>query len=125
MSARRAGPAGGRGGALRMRRIKCKTAAGVQKEMLIFCLVYNLTHAIMLQAAQRQQVSPDRISFLDTVRWLLAADSGEPLPDLVVNPLRKNRHQPRVVKDRHDGYQRIPTPRAIMNRHPDKWPGRK
>lgn len=110
---------------LKMRRIKCQTAAGVQKEMVIFCLVYNLTHALMMQAAGRQQVPPDRISFLDTLRWLLSAVPGEPLPDLLVNPHRKGRHQPRVVKDRHDGYHRMNTPRSIMNQHPEKWPGRK
>ena len=110
---------------LQMRRIKSKTAAGVQKEMVVFCLVYNLIHAIMLQAAQRQQVTPDRISFIDTLRWLLSAEPGEPLPDLVVNPHRKGRHQPRVVKDRHDGYQRMTVPRSTMNRHPERWPGRK
>jgi hypothetical protein len=110
---------------LKMRRIKCQTATGVQKEMVVFCLVYNLAHALMLQAAQRQQVPPDRISFLDTLRWLISAAPGEPLPDLLVNPRRKGRHQPRVVKDRHDGYQRMTTPRPIMNRHPEKWPGRK
>jgi hypothetical protein len=110
---------------LKMRRIKCQTAAGVQKEMVVFCLVYNLTHALMMQAARRQQVEPDRISFLDTLRWLLWAQPGEPLPDLLVNPRRKDRHQPRVIKDRRDGYQRMNHPRSIMNRHPEKWPGRK
>jgi len=110
---------------LKMRRVKCQTAAGVQKEMLVYCLVYNLTHAIMLEAAKRQQVPPDRISFIDTVRWLLSAEPGEPLPHLVVNPDRKGRHQPRVVKDRRDSYQRMTKPRSVMNRHPEKWPGRK
>jgi hypothetical protein len=110
---------------LKMRRIKCQTAAGVQKEMVIFCLVYNLTHALMLRAAGRQRVPPDRISFLDTLRWLLSATPGAPLPDLLVNPRRKGRHQPRVVKDRHDGYQRMTVPRGLMNQHPENWPGRK
>lgn len=110
---------------LTMRRIKCQTAAGVQKEMVVFCLVYNLTHALMIQAARRQQIPPDRVSFIDTLRWLLSAVPGEPLPDLLVNPRRTGRHQPRVVKDRHDGYQRMNTPRSIMNRNPEKWPGRK
>jgi hypothetical protein len=110
---------------LKMRRIKCQTAAGVQKEMVIFCLVYNLTHALMLRAAGRQRVPPDRISFLDTLRWLLSAAPGAPLPDLLVNPRRNGRHQPRVVKDRHDGYQRMTVPRGLMNQHPENWPGRK
>ena len=110
---------------LKMRRIKCKTADGVQKEMLVFCLVYNLVHAVMMRAARRQHVEVDRVSFLDALRWVWSAVPGEELPDLLINPRRKNRHQPRVVKDRHDGYQRMTQPRSKMNRHPDRWPGRK
>ena len=110
---------------LKMRRIKCQTAEGVQKEMVVFCLVYNLTHALMMQAAEGQRVPPERISFLDTLRWLLSAAPGAPRPVLVVNPRRQGRHQPRVVKDRHDGYQRMNTPRSLMNQHPENWPGRK
>lgn len=110
---------------LQMRRIKCQTAQGVQKEIVVFGLVYNLIHAVMMQAARQQHVPPQRISFLDTLRWLLWAQPGEPLPKLLVNPHRKNRHQPRVVKDRHDGYQRMNCPRSIMNQQPNKWYGRK
>jgi hypothetical protein len=110
---------------LKMRRIKSRTPDGVQREIIVYCLVYNLTHAIMLQAAARQRVAPDRISFIDALRWILSAMPGEPLPNLLVNPRRKGRHQPRVVKDRHDGYQRMNQPRFIMNQCPARWPGRK
>jgi hypothetical protein len=110
---------------LKMRRIKCRTAQGLQKEMLVFCLVYNLVHALMLQAAATQNVTPDRISFLDSLRWLLSARPGQTLPLLRINKNRQGRHQPRVVKDRHDGYQRMTVPRSKMNRHPEKWTGRK
>jgi hypothetical protein len=110
---------------LKMRRIKCQTAAGVQKELLIFCLVYNLTHAVVLQAAQRQHTPPERLSFIDALRWLLTAAPGEPIPHLRVNPCRKGRHQPRVVKDRRDGYQRMTRTRSHMNKNPAYWPGRK
>jgi len=98
---------------LRMRKVKSKTAIGVQKELAIYCLVYNLVHCVMLEAARRQRVTPDRISFIDTVRWLLCADSGE-APDLVVNPWRPGRHEPRVVKDREDTYTKMTRPRAIL-----------
>ena len=110
---------------LKMRRIKCQTALGVQKEMVIFCLVYNLVHALMQEAAVRQKTTPDRISFIDALRWMLSAAPGEALPKLLVNPLRKGRQQPRVVKDRHDGYQRMTRPRSEMNKNPGDWPGRK
>jgi len=110
---------------LKMRRIKCQTAAGVQKEILIFCLVYNLTHALMLQAARQQNKPPERISFIDALRWLLTAEPAEVPGQLTVNPRRQGRHQPRVVKDRHDGYQRMTRTREHMNKNPENWPGRK
>lgn len=92
---------------LKMRKLKSRTVAGVQKELAIYCLVYNLLHAVMLKAAQRQKVNPDRISFIDTLRWLLSAQPSEPLPELVVNPLRPNRHEPRVLKDRPATYSKM------------------
>lgn len=101
---------------LKMRQVKSRTPRGVQKEVAVYCLVYNLVHLVMLEAAQRQQVRPDRISFIDTVRWLLSAEPGEPLPPLVVNPLRPGRHEPRVVKDRHDSYPRMTRPRRQLRK---------
>jgi hypothetical protein len=109
---------------LRMRKVKSETAAGVQKEIAVYCLVYNLVHMVMLAAAQRQGVQPHRISFIDTVRWLLSASPGDPLPDLIVNPRRKGRHEPRVVKDLNDTYPKMKCPRRQMKRHPNTWPGR-
>jgi hypothetical protein len=101
---------------LRMRKVKSKTAIGVQKELAVYCLVYNLVHLVMLEAAQRKKVTPDRISFIDTVRWLLSADPGEP-PDLAVNPLRPGRHEPRVVKDQLDSYTKMCRPRHVLRKH--------
>jgi hypothetical protein len=56
---------------LKMRQVKSRTAQGVLKELTVYALVYNLIHRVMLQAAGRQGVTPDRIGFLDTLRWLL------------------------------------------------------
>ncbi len=44
---------------------------GVQKELAVYCLVYNLVHAVMLAAAARQHKDLRRISFHDTIRWLV------------------------------------------------------
>jgi len=109
---------------LKMRRIKCKTADGVQKEMAVYCLVYNLVRMIMLEAARRQKVPPDRISFIDAVRWLLWAAPGEQLPNLIVNPRREGRHEPRVIKDLQDTYRKMTVPRWKMRNHPARWGGR-
>lgn len=101
---------------LKMRRVKSQTAAGVQKEIAVYTLVYNLVRVVMLEAARRQRTTPDRISFIDTVRWLLWAQAGEPLPALIVNPARPDRHEPRVVKDRQDSYPYLNKPRAQMRK---------
>lgn len=101
---------------LKMRKVKSKTAEGVKKELTVYALVYNLVHAVMAAAALRQGVTPDRISFIDAVRALLSAEPGEDLPDLIVNPRRPDRHEPRVVKDREDTYTKMTRPRAELRR---------
>jgi hypothetical protein len=101
---------------LKMRKVKSMTPDGVKKELAVYCLVYNLVHGIMLQAAVRQAVTPDRISFIDTVRWLISAGPGADLPDLIVNPERPGRHEPRVTKDRQDTYPKMCRPRAVLRK---------
>jgi hypothetical protein len=107
---------------LKMRTIKSQTEDGARKELAIYCLVYNLVHAVMLQAAQRQGVTPDRISFIDAVRWLLSASPETALPDLVVNPSRPDRHEPRVKKDRHKSYPYMTRPRKELQKALKKKP---
>jgi hypothetical protein len=99
---------------LKMRKVKSKTSQGVLKELTVYALVYNLIHLVMVKAAQRQGVEPHRISFIDTVRWLLSATPGEKLPDLVINPHRPDRHEPRVIKDLQDSYTKMPRSRADL-----------
>ena len=101
---------------LKMRKVKSRTEDGVRKELAIYCLVYNLVHAVMLRAALRQGVNPDRISFIDTVRWLLAATPDTALPDLIVNPIRPDRHEPRVRKDRNRSYPLMTRPRQQLRK---------
>jgi hypothetical protein len=104
---------------LKMRRIKCQTVAGVKKELVVYCLVYNLVHAVMLEGAARQHTTPDRISFVDTLRWLLSAEVGEELPDLVANPVRADRHEPRVIKDLQDTYRKMTKSRSYLRKYPN------
>ena len=101
---------------LKMRELKSRTEDGVRKELAAYCLVYNLVHAVMAEAAARQGVTPDRVSFLDAVRWLLSASPGEELPVLLINPRRPDRHEPRVVKDRRDSYTKMTRPRAELRK---------
>lgn len=87
------------------------TYEGVLKEMMMFLIAYNIIRLIMLRSALQQGVVPDRISFIDTVRWLCSEASAEWVPDLLINPDRPGRYQPRVIKRAKDKYPRMTRPR--------------
>ena len=101
---------------LKMRKIKARSEEGVRKELAAYCLVYNMVRAITAAAGLRQKVEPERIGFIDALRWLLWATAGDPIPDLVVNPLRKGRHEPRVIKDLQDTYPKMKRPRSELRK---------
>ena len=44
----------------------------MQKEVLVYVLVYNLVRSVMVTAARRQRTCPRRISFIDAVTDRLA-----------------------------------------------------
>lgn len=96
--------------------LKCKTVDGVHKELAIFILAYNLVRLVMLRAAQRQQVTVDRISFVDALRWLRDYEGGE-LITLIVNPKRVDRVEPRAVKRRPKQYPRMTRPRQELRQY--------
>jgi hypothetical protein len=95
---------------MKMDVLRCKTVDGVLKELMVYALAYNLVRAVMLEAARAQAEAVDRVSFVDALRWLVGA--GEELPELVVNPDRPGRIQPRVVKRRPKQYMRMTRSRA-------------
>jgi hypothetical protein len=94
--------------------LKCKTVPGVLKELNVFVLVYNLVRTVMLEAARRQKVKPNRISFIDAQRWLCSAKPGAELSALVINPLRPNRVEPRCLKRRMKEYDLMRRPRKEL-----------
>jgi hypothetical protein len=94
--------------------LRCHTVEGVMKELLIFVIVYNLVRLVMLRSAQQQGVKPDRISFIDTLRWLRSKRWDDPIPDLLINPHRPGRHQPRVIKRKKDRYSYMTKPRREL-----------
>ena len=69
----------------------------------------------MGQAARRQHVSIDRISFIAALRWLTSAQDDESLPVLVVNPQRPYRYEPRVRKRRPKPYPLMTKPRRELH----------
>jgi hypothetical protein len=94
--------------------LHAQTVDGVLKELHVFCLVYNLVRLVMLEAARRQGVPPDRISFVDALRWLATALPDDRLPRLVINPHRPNRLEPRVRKRRPKQYPLMRKPRKKL-----------
>lgn len=99
---------------LRMDVLHCQSVPGVEKEVMMYALVYNLVRLVMLEAARRQEVPVDRISFVDAVRWLASALDGIPPMELRVNPHRPNRFEPRAVKRRPKEYDRLNQPREVL-----------
>lgn len=91
--------------------LPCKRMVGVLKELPVFALLYTLVRVVMLVAAKRQGVALERSSFIDALRWLSTVRPGEPLPDLVVNPHRPGRVEPRAVKRRPKPYPLLTKPR--------------
>jgi hypothetical protein len=108
---------------LHMDVLRCQTVDGVLKELAMFVLIYNLVRRVMWEAARRQNVAVERISFIDAWRWLRHAQPGDELPDLVVNPERPGRAEPRVRKRRPKQYDLMSKPRdqlrkALLGKRP-------
>jgi len=97
---------------MKMDVLRCHTLAGVQKELTMYALVYNLVRLVMREAARRQAVEVTRISFVDALRWLATVGVGQTAMQLVVNPLRPNRIEPRVRKRRATRYPPMSRPRT-------------
>jgi len=94
--------------------LRCKTVAGVHKELRMIALVYNLVRLVMLKSSRLQDVPVDRISFIDALRWLSRAGAGPAIDKLVLVPLRRGRVEPRVLKRRHKEYDLMNRPRAAL-----------
>ena len=99
---------------MKMDVLRCMTVEGVLKELMVFAIVYNLVRVVMVEAARRQSVNVDRISFIDALRWLVAARPRAVLVRLIVNPDRPGRVEPRVKKRRPKQYDLMMEPRSVL-----------
>lgn len=100
---------------MKMDVLKCKSVDGVLKELAMFCLAYNLVRSVTAESAALQGLSPERISFVDALRWLIGVEPTD-LSKLVVNPARRGRVEPRVVKRRPKPYRRMTKPRGTLRK---------
>lgn len=96
--------------------LHCRTEAGVLKELTTYAIVYNLARVVMLEASRRQGVPLARISFVDALRWLSSSSTGTTLPDLVVNPHRPGRAEPRCKKRRAKKHPYMIQPRSVLRK---------
>ena len=100
---------------MKMDVLKCTTVEGVLKELTVYAIVYNLVRVVMMEAATRQGVDIERISFIDALRWLCELKTDD-LPQLVVNPARPGRFEPRVRKRRPKEYPLMKKPRSELRK---------
>jgi hypothetical protein len=101
---------------MRMEVLHCQRVEGVLKELYMFAITYNLVRLVMLEAARRQNVPLDRISFIDALRWLRDAKADTVLSPLIVNPSRPDRLEPRVLKRRKKEYILMTKPRHVLRK---------
>jgi hypothetical protein len=107
--------------------LRCQTPEMVRKEIWTCLLAYNLIRKTMLQAAQRNELSPRQLSFATAVQtvaasWMvLPIASGTSAVALVIAQLdslaeqrvgdRPNRVEPRAVKRRPKPHRLLTKPR--------------
>lgn len=101
---------------MKMDVLRCESVAGVRKELAAFGLAYNLVRSVQWESGRRQGVPPERISFTDALRWLGGRDDRPAGVGLWVNPERRGRFEPRVVKRRPKPYPRMTTPRSVLRK---------
>jgi hypothetical protein len=94
--------------------LRTKSLDGIHKELAVFAIVYNLVRLAMLEAAQRRQIDPDRVSFVDALRWLRCVGQGGSLRPIRVVPERPGRLDPRVKKRRAKNYRLMTKPRSDL-----------
>jgi hypothetical protein len=102
---------------MKMKVLKCQSVESVMKELAVYLLVYNLVRLAMLKAAARQGVSVVRISFIDALRWVTCRMLGlSAVAQLIVNPHRPGRREPRVIRRRMKEYNLMKRPREELKR---------
>jgi putative transposase len=101
---------------MNMNVLKCKTTGGVQRELMMYLIAYNLIRLAMLDFALKHHVSVHRVSFIDAMRYL-ATQSLPRHPgvaQLIINPHPPDRpEQPRAIRRRHKNYPLLTQPRNI------------
>jgi len=112
--------------------LRCKTPGMVRKEILMHFIAYNCIRRLMLEAAERKNVTLHRISFKGSVQALrqwepylnqekMSRDERARLLQVLIDsiaenlvPYRPGRSEPRAVKRRPKKSQLLNKPRQVM-----------
>ncbi|MHC4405978.1 MAG: IS4 family transposase [Planctomycetota bacterium] len=97
---------------MKMDVLRCQTAEGIFRELAVFGIVYNAVRLVMIHASEVQGVPPDRISFIDVLRWLELGCPGRDLPRFIVNPVRCRSPAPRCTRRRPKPLRYLTRPRT-------------
>jgi hypothetical protein len=97
---------------LNLEHLRSQTVDGVERELMIRSLAYNLVCATMQQAARLWNIEPLRISFADTLHFLLLGAIGIEPARITINPLRPGRFEPRRLKRQKKNYMPFNCSRA-------------
>lgn len=103
---------------MRMDVLRCRTVDGICRELAVFGIVYNAVRLVMVHAAEARGVPPDRISFIDVLRWLELGCPGPELPPFLINHRRARSPAPRVVRRRHKNHTYMTRPRTPQRKTP-------
>ncbi len=114
-----------------MEKLRCRTPEMVRKELRMHLIAYNLIRGLMQEAARQESTRIERISFkasVDTLRQFsnaLNATKDRPrtqqriIEEMLTIigketvPERKNRSEPRAVKERPKPYPRLTSHRSV------------
>lgn len=96
--------------------LKGESVDVVMKEIVLHTICYNVVRLVMLEAARRSGTAPDRMSFADARDWLADNASPQWLFQLVENPYRPGRFEPRCVKRRPKPFKLLERPRAEIKK---------
>ena len=104
---------------MKMDILRCQTAEGIFRELAVFGIVYNAVRLVMIHAGEVQGVPPDRISFIDVLRWLELGGPGRDLPRFIVNPVRCRSPAPRRTRRRPKPLTYLTQPRTPQRKLPN------
>ena len=99
---------------MKMSVLKCQTVGGIQRELMMYLIAYNLIRLAMLTYALENRLDVNRVSFVDAMRYLATRLLGlDGVSRLHVNPPRPGRRQLRVIRRRMKEYDLLTEPRSI------------